>query len=179
MRLLPLLLAAAMVLTSCGMVESLTGTNDYSIPDDAVAHEGLVPVSREFDAPFDVSFDGGAGTVTLTAPRIVQNWVHDEAVVVVDVRVVQSAGEPLITPDLFNAFDPGGRMFERAPNPTGNVTDPLVETRATSPGQEISGQVAWLMPRGDRIGRVDVAAPGTLAMLTVVRQPEDPMASTG
>lgn len=178
MRVLPLLLAASMVLTSCGMVESLTGTDDHSIPEDAVEHEGLVPVSREFDAPFDVSFDGGSGTVTLTAPRIVQNWVHDEAVVVVDVRVVQSAGEPLVVPEMFNAFDPAGAMFERAPGGTGNVNDPLVETRASSPGEEITGQVAWLVPRGERIGRVDVAAPGTLAMLTVVRQPEDPMASS-
>src|SRR5690606_37897609 len=108
--------------------------------------------------------------------RIVPSSAYEGTVLAVDVRAVQSAGQPELGPDDITAYSPSGTKFDRIQSPAGLVADPLVPSVMTSPGQTIQGMVAWTMPSGDRIGRIDVASPRTLASITVTRQPVDPSA---
>lgn len=135
---------------------------------------GPLPSSQQFDRPFPVSGADWDATVTLSDPRIVPSSASSDRVVAVNVRVVQSAGEPTIGPGDFTAFDPAGRPFERLGNPAGTVDDPLVDSVLTAPGQEIRGMVAWTMPSGARVGRIDVVTPGTVSSVIITRQPDAP-----
>lgn len=137
---------------------------------------GPVPTSQQFDRPFPVAGESWDATVTLTNLRIVPTSAYADTVLAVDVRAVQSAGQPELGPYSISAFSPSGEAFERIESPAGLVADPLVPSVLTYPGEEISGMVAWKMPTGGRIGRIEVASPRTLASITVTLQPVDPSA---
>lgn len=109
--------------------------------------------------------------------RIVPSAAYSDAVLVVDVRAVQSSGQPELGPADLTAFDPSGRPFDRIENPAGTVEDPLVPSVMSTPGEEIRGMVAWTVPRGVRIGRIDLTTPGTVGSFIVTRQPDDPTRS--
>lgn len=157
------------------------GSDDRQpMPPPASSQVGAVPTSQQFDHPFPVAGDTWDSTVTLSDLRIVPSSTYTDTVLAVDVRAVQSAGQPELGPDDISAYSPSGARFERIENPAGLVADPLVPSVMTSPGEQIQGMVAWTMPPGSRIGRIEVASPRTLASITVTRQPVDPSAqSTG
>lgn len=139
---------------------------------------GPVPTSQQFDRPFPVAGESWDATVTLSNLRIVPASAYADTVLAVDVRAVQSAGQPEIGPATITAYSPSGAQFERIEDPAGLIPDPLVPTVMTSPGQEIRGMVAWKMPATDRIGRLEVTTPRTLASVTVTLQPVDPAVQT-
>ena len=167
---------AATVLTSA-CSPSLLGDDDTAVPVPTTEPAGPLPSSQQFDRPFPISGDLWDATVTVSNLRIVQSSSYTDPVLVVDVRAVQSSGQPEIGPADFSAFDPSGRPFDRIASPAGTVEDPLVPSVMASPGQEIRGMVAWTVPRGVRVGRVDVTTPGTIGSITVIRQPADPTQS--
>lgn len=171
-------LAATVLGTSaCSAIPGFSDPNDAEETALAApADRGPVPTSQRFDEPFPVSGPGWDATVSVSPPRIAEQWVYSDSIVVVDVRAVQASGLPVVEPGEFLAFDPGGRQLERIDNPTGTVPDPLVRSELGYAGAEASGQVVWRMPRGGRIGRIDYTVEDSVYSLTVVRQPEDPMA---
>lgn len=174
------LLTATTVLS--GACTSLPfGTDDQrTMPPPTAAQDGPVATSRQFDQPFPVAGDTWDATLTLSNLRIVPASAYTDTVLAVDVRAVQSAGQPELGPADISAYSPSGTRFEQIENPAGIVADPLVPSVMTSPGEQIQGMVAWTMPRGQRIGRIEVSSPRTLASVTVTRQPVDPSAqSTG
>ncbi|HJC30458.1 MAG TPA: hypothetical protein H9759_13860 [Candidatus Dietzia intestinipullorum] len=138
------------------------------------AQAGPLVSSQQFDRPFPVSGEDWDATVTLSGLRFVPSGPASDRVVAVDVRAVQASGEPTIGPGDITAFDPSGSPFERIENPAGTVDDPLVDTVMSAPGQEIRGTVAWTMPDGGRIGRIEVAAPQNIGSVIVTRQPDAP-----
>lgn len=148
----------------------------HTMPPSAPTPAGPVATSQQFDNPFPVSGDAWDATVTLSDLRVVPSSTYTDTVLAVDLRAVQSAGQPELGPDDVSAYSPSGMKFERIQSPAGLVADPLVPTVMTAPGQQIQGMVAWTMPPGDRIGRIEVASPRTLASITVTRQPVDPSA---
>lgn len=168
---------AATVLTSACSPSLLGDDDERGVPVPTAEPAGPLPSSQQFDRPFPVSGDLWDATVTVSNPRIVSSSAYSDAVLVVDVRAVQSSGQPEVSPADFSAFDPSGRPFVRIENPAGTVEDPLVPSVMSAPGQEIRGMVAWTVPRGVRIGRIDLTTPGTIASITVTRQPEDPTRS--
>ncbi|MBB1023859.1 MULTISPECIES: hypothetical protein [unclassified Dietzia] len=171
------IVSAAVSAPACSPA-SLFGDDDtVGVPVQTGEQSGPLPSSQQFDRPFPVAGDAWDATLTLSDLRIVPSTVYSDAVVVVDVRVVQASGQPELGPEDFSAFDPAGRPFERIENPTGTIEDPLVPSVLSFPGEEIRGMVAWTMPRGHRIGRIDVVTPRTIGSVTVTRQPEDPAAS--
>ncbi|AWH95341.1 hypothetical protein [Dietzia psychralcaliphila] len=171
------IVAAAVSAPACSPA-SLFGDDDSgAIPVPTAQQSGPLPSSQQFDRPFPVSGESWDATVTLSNLRIVPSTAYSDAVVVVDVRVVQASGQPELGPDDFSAFDPSGRPFERIESPAGTIDDPLVPSVLSFPGEEIRGMVAWTMPRGHRIGRIDLVAPRTIGSVTVTRQPEDPTAA--
>lgn len=175
--LLAILLTATVVpLTACSS-SLFGGDTTQSTASPTATRSGPLPTSQRFDQPFPVAGDAWDATVTLSDLRIVPSRAGSDPMVVVGVRAVQSSGEPTISPEDFTAFDPAGRPFERVENPAGTVPDPLVPTVMTSPGQEINGMVAWTMPQGARVGRIDMVTPGTISSAIVTRQPVDPMAT--
>ncbi|WP_291085625.1 hypothetical protein [Dietzia sp. UBA5065] len=170
------LAAAAVFTTACS--PSIFGDDDTrGVPAPTGSPAGPLPSSQQFDRPFPVAGDQWDATVTLSNLRIVPSSGYTDSIVVVDVRAVQASGQPVLGPADFTAFDPSGRPFERLENPTGTVEDPLVQSVMSFPGEEIRGMVAWKMPRGERIGRIDLVTPRTIGSVTVTRQPVDPMAS--
>lgn len=178
MRRAALAAVVAVVATATTACSSLPGFGDEEPVGPAITTEadsGPVPTSQQFDRPFPVSGDGWDATVTMSNLRIITSYVYTDAVVVVDVRAVQAAGQPVIDPGDFRAFDPAGRQFERIEYPKGTVDDPLIRSQLANPGEEVQGMVAWTMPRGTRIGRIDLVTPGTIGSVTVTRQPVDPM----
>lgn len=140
---------------------------------------GPVATSQQFDRAFPVAGDGWDATVTLSGLRIVPTSAFVDSVLAVDVRAVQASGQPTLDPGDLRAFDPSGRQFERIESPGGTVPDPLVRSVMGSPGQEIRGTVAWKVPRGARIGRIDYVTSRTIGSVTVTRQPVDPSAASG
>lgn len=174
--------AFAVVLTavtaSSGACATLPFSSDErrALPSAAPSQTGLVPTSQQFDRPFPVAGDSWDATVTLSNLRIVPSGMYADTVLAVDFRAVQSAGQPELGPEEISAYSPSGARFEPIQNPAGLVADPLVPSVMTSPGAEIQGTVAWTMPPGDRIGRIEVASPRTLASITITRQPVDPSA---
>lgn len=168
---------AATVLTSACSPSLLGDDDERGVPVPTAEPAGPLPSSQQFDRPFPVSGDMWDATVTVSNPRIEPSSAYSDAVLVVDVRAVQSSGQPEVGPADFAAFDPSGRPFVRIDNPAGTVEDPLVPSVMSAPGQEIRGMVAWTVPRGVRIGRIDLTTPGTIASITVTRQPEDPTRS--
>lgn len=170
-------IVTAAVSTPACSPASLFDDDSAGVPAPTAEQSGPLPSSQQFDRPFPVAGESWDATVTLSDLRIVPSTMYSDAVVVVDVRVVQAAGQPELGPEDFSAFDPSGRPFERIENPAGTVEDPLVPSVLSFPGEEIRGMVAWTMPRGTRIGRIDVVAPRTIGSVTVTRQPEDPTAT--
>lgn len=164
-------------------VATLTGACSTSDADErgvaapAADHSAPVPMSQQFDQPFPVGGENWDATVTVSNLRIVPGSVYSDTVVAVDVRAVQSAGQPALGPAEFSAYDPAGKEFERIENPAGVVDDPLVPSVMATPGEEIQGMVAWTMPPGARIGRIEMATPRTIGSITVTRQPADPTES--
>lgn len=153
--------------------------DDTSRPTATPTHtDGPLPTSQQFDRPFPISGEAWDATVTLSDLRIVPSSTHSDRVVAVNVRAVQSSGQPVIAPTDLTALDPAGEPFEQIRNPGGTLQDPLVETVMTSPGQEVRGMVAWTMPENARIGRIDMVTPGTVSSVIVTRQPVDPSATT-
>lgn len=161
----------ALTLTACGSDDTEVST----VPTAAPA--GPVATSQQLDRPFPVAGDGWDATVTLSGLRIVPSSVYIDSVLAVDLRMVQASGQPVIDPGDLRAFDPAGRQFERIEYPAGTIPDPLIRSQMTSPGQEIRGTVAWKVPRGTRIGRIDLVTTGTIGSVTVTRQPVDPSAA--
>ncbi|WP_206471980.1 hypothetical protein [Dietzia sp. KRD202] len=168
---------AATVLTSACSPSLLGDDDERAVPVPTAEPSGPLPSSQQFDRPFPVSGDLWDATVTVSNLRIEPSSAYSDAVLVVDVRAVQSSGQPELGPADFSAFDPSGRPFERIQNPAGIVDDPLVPSVLATPGEEIRGMVAWTVPRGVRIGRIDVTTPGTIGSFIVTRQPEDPARS--
>ena len=140
--------------------------------------QGPMPTTHVFDQPFAVSPDGGEATITLSGLRVTTSSAYKDDLLVVDLRAVQSAGAPSINPADVHAFDPGGDELERLEYPKGTVPDPLVQSTLQAPAQEVRGMVAWKLPQGMRVGRIDYRTPRSVASLTVVRQPTDPDATT-
>lgn len=167
------LLSAATLTGAC----STSDADERGTAAPAVDQSAPVPTSQQFDHPFPVGGEDWDATVTVSNLRIVPGSVFSDTVVAVDVRVVQSAGQPALGPAEFAAYDPAGREFERIENPAGIVDDPLVPSVMATPGEEIRGMVAWTMPRGARIGRIEMATPRTIGSITITRQPADPTAS--
>lgn len=149
------------------------GADERATEPPAPSQAGPVATSHQFDQPFPVAGDSWDATVTLSNLRVVPSNAYTDTVLAVDVRAVQSAGQPELGPDDLAAYSPSGARFERIQSPAGLVADPLVPSVLTSPGEQIQGMVAWTMPPGGRIGRIEVASPRTLASITVTRQPVD------
>lgn len=164
-------IAAATALTGACTFDDETGS-----PVPTAAPSGPVASAQQFDRPFPVSGEAWDATVTLSNLRIVPSSAYTDQVVAVNVRAVQSAGQPELGPENFSAFDPAGRPFDRIESPAGTLEDPLVPSVMSTPGEEIRGMVAWTMPRGARIGRIELATPGTIGSVTVTKQPADPTA---
>lgn len=173
-------LAAALMATIAvsGACSSSDSDERRTLPATANADTGPVPTSQQFDRPFPVAGDDWDATVTLSNLRIVPTSAYADTVFAVDVRAVQSAGQPEIGPASLSAYSPTGVEYELIENPAGIVNDPLVPSVMTMPGEQIQGMVAWKMAGGDRIGRLEVASPRTLASVTVTLQPADPSAQT-
>ena len=170
--LVVVLAAAAVVSSACS-----GGDQPVGVPAPATAASGPLPSSQQFDRPFPVGGETWDATVTLSGLRIVPSSDPSGSTVAVDVRAVQSSGRPEIGPGDFSAFDPSGKPFARIDSPAGIVPDPLVPSVMESPGQEIRGTVVWTMPRGSRIGRIELATPRAIGSVIVTRQPADPSAS--
>lgn len=168
---------AAAVAAAAALTGACSVPEDAASPVPTAAPAGPVATTQQFDRPFPVSGETWDATVTLSDLRIVPSSVYSDAVVAVDVRAVQSSGQPELGPSAFSAFDPSGRALDRIENPAGTVVDPLVPSVMTTPGEEIRGTVAWTMPRGTRIGRIDLSTPGTVGSVIVTRQPDDPQRS--
>lgn len=170
----------AAVLITAG---TLTGACSSSEADErgvalpSADQTGPVPTSQQFDRPFPVAGEDWDATVTLSDLRIVPSSTYSDTVVAVDVRAVQSAGQPALGPADFTAYDPAGKEFERIENPAGIVNDPLVPSVMAAPGEQIEGMVVWTMPSGARIGRIEMTTPRTIGSITVTRQPADPTGS--
>lgn len=171
--LVAVLTAAATLTGACSTSEA----NDRGVAPPVAEQSAPVPTSQQFDRPFPVAGENWDATVTLSNLRIVPSSVYSDTVVAVDVRAVQSAGQPTLAPAEFSAYDPTGKQFERIEKPAGIVDDPLVPSVMAAPGEQIEGTVAWTMPRGARIGRIEMATPRTIGSITVTRQPADPTAS--
>lgn len=167
---------AATVTVTSACSSPLFGDADRGVAVPTAAPAGPVPSSQQFDRPFPVSGETWDATVTVSGIRIISSPAYTDPVLVVDVRAVQSSGQPELGPADLAAFDPAGRPFERIENPAGTVEDPLVPSVMSTPGEEIRGMVAWTVPRGTRIGRIDVTTPETVGSITVTRQPPDPTA---
>lgn len=173
---LTVVLTAATALSSACASLPFGSDDNRSMVPPAPSQVGPVATSHQFDQPFPVAGDSWDATVTLSNLRIVPSSAYADTVLAVDVRAVQSAGQPELGPDDLAAYSPSGDRFERVQSPAGLVADPLVSSVMTSPGEQIQGMVAWTMPPGGRIGRIEVASPRTLASITVTRQPADPSA---
>lgn len=168
---------AATVLTSACSPSLFGDDEERGVPVPTAEPAGPLPSSQQFDRPFPVSGELWDATVTVSNLRIVPSAAYSDAVLVVDVRAVQSSGQPELGPADLTAFDPSGRPFDRIENPAGTVEDPLVPSVMSTPGEEIRGMVAWTVPRGVRIGRIDLTTPGTVGSFIVTRQPDDPTRS--
>lgn len=166
-------IAAATLTGAC----SSSDDDERAVATPAVDQSAPVPTSQQFDRPFAVGDENWDATVTLSDLRIVPSSVYSDTVLAVDVRAVQSAGQPALGPADFSAYDPAGKPFERIENPAGIVDDPLVPSVMAAPGEQIQGMVAWTMPRGARIGRIEMTTPRTIGSITVTRQPTDPTES--
>lgn len=166
------IVALALSLAACSSEDEGPGT---AVP--TTTDSGPVATSQQFDRPFPVTGDGWDATVTVSNLRIVPSSVYSDTVVAVDVRAVQASGQPVIEPSDLRAFDPSGRQLERIDNPAGTVEDPLIRSVMATPGEEVRGMVAWTMPPGSRVGRIELVTPGTIGSLTVTRQPADPQAT--
>lgn len=159
---------------------TLTGACSSSDADQRVGaspaseQSGLVPTSQQFDRPFPIGAENWDATVTLSNLRIVPSSMYSDIVIAVDVRAVQSAGQPVLGPEDFSAYDPAGARFEQIENPAGVIDDPLVPSVMATAGEQIQGTVAWTVPRGTRIGRIEMTSPRTIGSITVTRQPSDP-----
>lgn len=177
MRRAALAVTLAAVAVVSGACANLPFSSDerHTMPP-APTQAGPVATSQQFDRPFPVAGDSWDATVTISNLRIVPSSAYADTVLAVDVRAVQSAGQPELGPDDISAYSPSGTEFDRIPSPAGLVADPLVPSVMTSPGQAIQGMVAWTMPPGERIGRIEMASPRTLASITITRQPVDPSA---
>src|SRR5690606_14552271 len=95
---------AATVLTSA-CSPSLLGDDDRGVPVPTAEPTGPLPSSPQFDRPFPVSGDLWDATVTVSNLRLVPSSASSDAVLVVDVRAVQSSGQPQLGPADFSAFD--------------------------------------------------------------------------
>ncbi|KAA0919793.1 hypothetical protein [Dietzia sp. ANT_WB102] len=167
--------AAAVLTSACS--PTFSGEDQRGVPALTTEATDPLPSSQQFDRPFPVSGEMWDATVTVSNLRIVPSSAYSESVLVVDVRAVQSSGQPELGPADFSAFDPSGKPFDRIENPAGTVEDPLVPSVLTAPGQEVRGMVAWTVPQGVRIGRIDLTTPGTIGSIIVTRQPDDPTRS--
>lgn len=172
-----LAVCAALGASACSPAKIIAG--DQTSPAGATAAPTVaLPSSRLFDQAFPWAADGGEATITVSPPRMVTSYTHKDHVVVVDLRAVQASGAPVVDPATVHAYDPGGEEFPRIEYPKGTVDDPLIRTTLQSPGQEVRGTIAWTMPYGSRIGRVDVVSGTEIDSLTVTVQPVDPEDTT-
>lgn len=167
---------AAMLTATMAVTGACSDSDQRRTAPTATAASGPVATTQQFDRAFPVSGEGWDATVTLSNLRIVPTSAYADTVFALDVRAVQSAGQPEISPGSISAYAPSGDEYERIESPAGLVNDPLVPSVLTSSGQEIKGMVAWRMPDGARIGRIEVATPETTASITVTLQPVDPSA---
>ena len=167
---------AAMLTVTMAVVGACSGSNERRTAPPATAAAGPVPTTQQFDRPFPVAGESWDATVTVSNLRIVPASAYADTILALDVRAVQSAGQPEIGPAAITAYSPSGAPYELIKSPAGLVSDPLVPSVMNSPGEELQGMVAWRMPEGGRIGRIEVTTPRTLASITVTRQPVDPSA---
>lgn len=167
---------AAMLTATMAVTGACSDSDQRRTAPPATTASGPVATTQQFDRAFPVSGENWDATVTLSNLRIVPTSAYADTVFALDVRVVQSAGQPEFGPDSISAYAPSGDEYVLIESPAGLVNDPLVPSVLTSPGQEIQGMVAWRMPEGARIGRVEVTTPGTKASVTVTLQPVDPSA---
>ena len=165
-------------ISACSPARVLQGDSTADAPPPIAQPTGPMAMSRVFDQPFPYATDTGQATLTLSAVRMESSYVFEDHVLVIDVRAVQAEGQPSLDPEFFHAFDPSGEEFERLDPSEGVVDNPLVPTAMQSPGQEVTGMVAWKMPLGARVGRIDVRVASGVYSLIVTRQPVDPEATT-
>lgn len=170
---------AAVLCAACSPGAVLGDDEPVGVPVPSTAAVALIPSSQQLDRPFPISGESWDATVTLTGLRFVPSPEPSQTVVAVDVRAVQSSGRPELGPADFAAYDPSGTPLTRIDSPAGIVVDPLVPSVLDSPGQELRGTVAWTMPRGSRIGRVELASPRAIGSVIVTRQPVDPAGAPG
>ena len=145
MRRAALAVTLTAVTVASGACASLPfGSDEGRTVPPAATPTGPVATSQQFDQPFPVAGDSWDATVTLSNLRIVPSSAYEGTVLAVDVRAVQSAGQPELGPDDISAYSPSGTKFDRIQSPAGLVADPLVPTVMTSPGDP--GMVAWTIP---------------------------------
>lgn len=87
--------------------------DDRTMAPPASSQVGPVATSHKFDQPFPVAGDSWDATVTLSNLRIIPSSAYADTVLAVDVRAVQSAGQPEFGPDDLAAYSPSGTRFER------------------------------------------------------------------
>lgn len=179
-RIAVALVSASLACTTaaCSPARVLTGDDTAESSATIAEPTGQMAMSRVFDQPFPYATDTGQATMTVSAVRMETSYVYEDHILVVDVRAVQAEGQPSLDPGFLHAYDPGGEEFTRLDPSDGVVDNPLVPTVMQAPGQEVVGMVAWKMPLGARIGRIDVTVASGVYSLIVTRQPIDPEATT-
>lgn len=170
---------AACAVALLALTTAACGSDDdqriYTTPANEV-----VPSSGTFGQEINASVGDGSMRLRINELRLETNSNArvPENIAIVDVVATADFGSPFVEPDQFHVFAPDGTEFERMENPEQFLADPLVRTDMAQPGQEVTGSVAFVVPSGIRIGRLDFVSDSATVSFTVVRQPVNPADAT-
>lgn len=173
------------VLATCGLVVMMVpmitacSSNDKQHIYTKDADE-VVPSSGYFGQPNSVTVGTGSMQVTISELRLEtnSNATVPESIAIADITAVAEFGETFIEPEQVHVYASDGEEFQRMENPESFLANPLVRTDLNTPGQEARGSVAFVVPSGIRIGRVDFISGESTVSFTVVRQPINPADAT-
>lgn len=168
------------VLAACGVVVMMVPMVAACSQEEeriytADANE-VVPSSGYFGQPSSVTVGNGSMQLTISELRLEtnSNATVPENIAIADVTAVSEFGEAFIEPEQIHIYASDGVEFKQMESPETFLANPLVRTDLVSPGQEATGSVAFVVPSGIRIGRLDFVSGESTVSFTVVRQPVNP-----
>lgn len=170
---------AAIAAAVLAMATAACGSNNEQKIYTTDASE-VVPSSGTFGQPITTSVGSGSLQLLVQPLRLEtnDNAQVPEEIAIVDVVATADFGSTFIDPTQFHVYAPDGTEFAPMESPELFLANPLVRTDLTQAGQQVTGSVAFVVPGGIRIGRLDFISDSATVSFTVVRQPVNTASAT-